>query len=60
MVFFRRVGPGVVSLSQRVLSGFPCPGMDTLCLHHTLIEALSPWRRRVQRSGDATLCGLET
>jgi hypothetical protein len=60
LVFFRRVGPGVVSLSQRVLTWFPCSGTDTLCLHQTLIEALSPWRWRVQRSMDAILCGLET
>jgi hypothetical protein len=59
-VFFRRVGPGVVSLSQRVLTWFPCPGTDTLCLHQTRIEALSPWRWRVQQDAYMGCCGLET
>ena len=57
-MFFRSLGPGVVRLSQRVLSWFPCPGTDTLCLHQTLIEALSPVRA-VQRRLDLILCGLE-
>jgi hypothetical protein len=59
-IFFRRVGPGVVRLSHRVRTWLLCPGTDTLCLHHTLMAARSPSCWRVQRHGDAMLCGLAT
>ena len=60
MRFFRCVRPGAVGSRCRVLTSFPSAGADERVLHQTLIEALSPWRWRVQRAVSMVLCGLET
>ena len=59
-MFFRWVGPGVVDSPWRALTSLPLTGADRTWLHQTLIEALSPWRQRVQRDVWGTLDGRET
>jgi hypothetical protein len=46
LCFFRRADPGVVSLSQRVLTWFPWPGTATRCLPQTRREALASAEQR--------------
>jgi hypothetical protein len=48
--FFRRRGPGVVILWQRVLTWFLSAGTARIGLHHTLLEGLPPSRWRLQRA----------
>ena len=45
---------------MRELTSFPRAGADDTCLHQTLIEALSPSKRRLQRDHEDIPCGLET
>src|SRR5437867_3434250 len=58
LLFFRRVGLGVVGLRFRALTSFPYSDTDGPRLHQTRIEVLSPWRWRLQRL--TSLCDLET
>jgi hypothetical protein len=58
LLFFRRVGLGVVGLRFRALTSFPSSGTDDPCLHQTRLEVLSPWRWPLQRL--TSLCALET
>ena len=59
LAFCRCNDPGVIGRA-------PCSNLISLsrsshrCLHHTPMEPLAPWPWRVQRSGRAVLCGLET
>jgi hypothetical protein len=58
--FFRFSRAGDISGQCRALTLFPCAGADTVWLHQTLIEALSPWEWCVQRTGSMVLSGLAT
>jgi hypothetical protein len=57
--FFRGVVPSAVGLRVRALPSCLDAGADSTWLHHTRLEARSPWRPCVQRGVSVVRCGLE-
>jgi hypothetical protein len=57
--FFPLLHAGEAGVWNRELTSFLCAGIDNTCLHQTLIEALSPSKRRLQWDHGDVPCGLE-